>query len=157
MSTPSLAPICPYCGKGSAFITSSELIYNGRDYGPLYVCWTCDAYVSVHEGTRNPKGTLANKLLRQARRATHAVLDVLWEDLQPAYPEVAAPWPALRAVARTRAYTWLAAQLGIPFDDCHVAMFDLARCALAIQAITAHQPTSATVRQWFKSQPQRAA
>jgi hypothetical protein len=111
----------------------------------------------VHEGTRNPKGTLANKLLRQARRATHAVLDVLWEDLRPAYPDIPEPGRVIRAVARHRAYKWLAAQLDIPFDDCHVAMFDLARCALAIQAIATHQPTSATVRQWFKSQPQRAA
>ena len=38
--------ICPYCGKESELIDSTE-IYNGKSYGKMYICRPCDAYVGV--------------------------------------------------------------------------------------------------------------
>jgi zinc-finger-containing domain len=148
---PEAAPICPHCSIPSVFLASSASIY-GRDYGPVYACQNgCDAYVGVHEGTRIAKGTLANKPLREARKAAHRLFDPLWKDLRQAYPEIASPPRFIQSTARVRAYRWLAEQLAIPFDDCHIAMFDLAMCAAAIAVIQKSSPTSATVRTWFKS------
>jgi hypothetical protein len=33
--------------------------------------------------------------------------------------------------ARSKAYRWLAEQLSIPYDQCHVGMFDVATCIRA--------------------------
>jgi hypothetical protein len=151
-------PKCPTCKRDAVFYASSERIY-GRDYGPVWACPSriCDTYVGVHEGTQIPKGTLATKPMREGRKAAHYRFDPLWKDLRLAYPEIPVPGQHLRSIARKRAYTWLAAQLGIPFDDCHIAMFDVAQCARVVQVIEANKPTSASVRAWFKSQQQAGA
>lgn len=149
---------CPYCNRPAMFRRSSEHIYNGRDYGPVWECpGTCDAYVGVHEGTREPKGTLANKPLRQARMAAHHAFDPLWQDLTAAYPDVDRPTGRMRGAARLRAYQWLAEQLGIAFDDCHIAEFDLFQCGQVVGVIKEQQPTSGTVRAWFKQREGKAA
>lgn len=151
-------PSCPTCHQPAEFLATSERIYNGRDYGSLWACLRgCDAYVSVQPGTRVPKGTLATKPMRVARRAAHALFDDLWLDLTPAYPDVTKPSAFMRTLARERAYRWLAAQLGISFNDCHIAMFDQAQCERVVQVINEQKPTSATVRAWFKSQQGQAA
>jgi hypothetical protein len=153
-----IAPTCPTCRQAAEFRPTSEHIYNGRDYGPVWFCPRgCDAYVSVHEGTQLPKGTLATKPMRQARRAAHAVFDVLWDDLRLAYPDIPQPGPHLRSIARKRAYAWLAFQLGIAIEDTHIAMFDQAQCQRVVQIVEAHKPTCASVREWFKAQQGQAA
>ncbi|MBO7256277.1 MAG: hypothetical protein J6V04_03005 [Bacteroidales bacterium] len=40
--------ICPYCGKDSELIDSSEIY--GTSYGPMYICRDCDAYVGCYTG-----------------------------------------------------------------------------------------------------------
>jgi len=150
-------PTCPTCNAPAEFLPTSERIYRGRDYGPLWACVPCDTYVGVHEGTRIPKGTLATKPMREARKTAHIVFDELWLELSSAYPDIARPNAHLRSIARKRAYAWLAAQLGISVDDCHIGMFDVVRCADVVQIITERKPTSATVREWFKSQQGQAA
>ena len=60
--------ICPYCSSPVIF-TSNADIY-GKEYGngKCYKCISCDAYVGVHTGTREPLGRLANKLLRESSK-----------------------------------------------------------------------------------------
>lgn len=68
---------CDYCGKRARFV-NSEVVYGGRDYGMIYYCPDCQAWVGVHEGTDIPKGRLANKELRNFKRGAHRAFDPLW-------------------------------------------------------------------------------
>lgn len=104
--------VCPYCQSPAQFLKSSADLYAGKDYGPAYVCWRCEAWVGCHRGTTRPLGRLANKQLRKAKQAAHRAFDVLWKD----------GW------TRKDAYAWLARTLKIKPEDCHIGMFDEGRC-----------------------------
>lgn len=39
---------------------------------------------------------------------------------------------------RRAGYRWLAARLGIPEDQCHIGMFDVAMCRRVIEICTRH-------------------
>ena len=97
---PSGSLACQYCGA-DAVLTSSAEIYGGRDYGKIYICRPCGAYVGCHKGTEVPLGTLANEELRAARKAAHAAFDPIHKK---GYKR------------RDRAYWWLAEKLNIPAD-----------------------------------------
>lgn len=109
---------CPYCGAGSKLI-DSELIY-GKSYGMAYVCENyprCDAYVGTHKGTTWPRGTLANKELRDYRKKAHLLFDSIWR---------------IKDVNRTQAYRWLAEKLDMQFTNTHIGYFDLETCLKVI-------------------------
>ena len=110
-------PRCPYCGE-EAVLKDSKVIYR-RSYGMAWICWNypqCDAYVGCHKGTDKPLGRLANKELREAKKAAHAAFDPLWLKAKD------------RRGERHKAYAWLAESLGIERDDCHIGMFDVETC-----------------------------
>lgn len=109
---------CPYC-KGAAVLTDSSVIY-GKSYGPIWLCQRCRAYVGCHPGTETPLGTLANDALRKARNLAHRAFDPLWK-----------PGPGKRFKRRGEAYRWLAKELQIEKQHCHIGMFDEDRCAQA--------------------------
>ncbi|AJF08211.1 zinc-finger-containing protein [Geoalkalibacter subterraneus] len=111
---------CPYCGKQS-HLTSSREVYGGRDYGPIYLCRPCDAYVGCHPGTTDPLGRLADKDLRKWKKKAHDAFDPLWK-------EKARREECGNGRARRAGYRWLADQLGIAFDECHIGMFDIETC-----------------------------
>jgi len=114
-------PACPYC-NAEAKLVDSAVVY-GRSFGPIWLCPNypdCDTYVGVHKGTQKPLGTLANAELREWRKSVHAAFDPLWKG---------GPW------SRDRAYRWLQAALDLPRDQCHIAMFDIAQCQAALEAI----------------------
>jgi hypothetical protein len=147
---------CQYCNAPAVFRKSSEHIYQGRDYGAVWQCGgSCDAYVGAHPDG-SPKGILANKALRQLKMQVHAVFDPLWQNFGTAYPEMKRCSPRIRQTMRGRAYSWLAEQLGIAFDDCHVGHFDNARCETAIAIIKREAPSALSVREWAKSKPSPA-
>lgn len=118
---------CPYCGQPAALIENSAQLYRGKDYGPIYVCTPCDARVGCHPGTLVALGPLANAELRQARNAAHKAFDVLWK----------IKWSRTRdGASRSKAYAWLARELGIGQAQCHIAMFDLGQCARVVAICT---------------------
>lgn len=113
------APICPYCDKPST-LTDSTVIY-GRNYGWLWACLPCDAYVGVHRGTTNAMGTLANKELRAERKLAHAALDPLWRD---------------GPLNRKQAYELLAELLDLADPkDAHIAKLNEEQCRLLVQQL----------------------
>lgn len=127
------APLCPYCCRGSIFLESSASLYNGRDFGPVYACLPCRAWVGCHKGTTKPLGRLANAQLRRWKRAVHAVFDPIW---QARYERKRAADPKYtKAHARGGRYKRLAELMGIPREECHVGMFDVERCKQAISII----------------------
>lgn len=102
---------CSYCGGDAVFMISSRHVYR-HDYGPIYDCRPCDAYVGAHpDGT--PKGTPANKVLRAARRACHEAFDPLWQSGE---------------MTRSDAYRWLSDAMGLPRSKAHIGMLDLLGC-----------------------------
>jgi hypothetical protein len=45
--------ICPYCERAAVFVEDSSLVYR-KDYGPIWYCKPCQAWVGCHDGTRKP-------------------------------------------------------------------------------------------------------
>lgn len=117
------APICPYC-NATAVLVSGDVIYPHLPHLSakwFYRCLACpDAYVGCHPGTKEPLGRLADAKLRLAKSHAHAVFDPLWE------AKVARGMK--KGEARGKGYAWLAAQLGIKPEDCHIGMFDVDTC-----------------------------
>ena len=119
---------CPYCGSQAKLVDSS-IIYHGRSYGNAWVCSNfpkCDAYVGCHKGTEKPLGRLADKTLRVAKGEAHKLFDHLWRrKMQKEGCRV--------KVARNAGYAWLAENLGIKKEDCHIGMFDIETCRKVIK------------------------
>ena len=113
--------ICPYCNEIADYIDSCEYYSNGRSYGMMYICWPCDATVGVHEGTDNPKGTLAKKELRELRKQVHALFDPMWRDGE---------------MKRGKAYRLLSEEMGIPIEQAHIGEFREADCRKAVKALS---------------------
>ena len=121
---------CPYC-DGDAVLVTGEVIYPHRhDLNNLFF-WSCDpcnAYVGCHKkgapigNTRSdgtvPLGRLANASLRKAKSLAHAAFDPLWKS---------------KNISRRSAYQWLANELAIDINDCHIGMFDLEMCNRVVE------------------------
>lgn len=125
---PHARPLCPYCGNKSKLFHGDVLYFGRRDLHDklFYVCVPCDAYVGCHAGTTKPLGRLANKALRKAKQQAHAVFDPMWQTKMQR--------ESLRKKdARGAAYKWLADQMGIERQQCHIGMFDEAQCQKVIE------------------------
>lgn len=114
------APICPECGS-EAVLTNGQEIYPKRPdlhKKSFWICRPCNAYVGCHPGSQRPLGTPATKELRSKRSEAHAWLDPLWdarkvgENAKPLFD------------SRSTAYKWLAAELGLTSEKCHIGMMD---------------------------------
>jgi hypothetical protein len=72
--------ICNYCGRETKWVENKEIY--GKNYGNSYMVWwckPCDAFVGCHNNTRTPKGSLANRELREWRKKAHAHIDPIWQ------------------------------------------------------------------------------
>lgn len=107
--------ICNYCGKPAEFVDST-IVY-GSSYGMIYYCKPCNAWVGVHKGSSTPLGTLANAELRACRRKAHGMFDRIWR---------------LRWMSRSKAYAWLAEQMGLTLEETHIGMFSVEQCRKVI-------------------------
>jgi hypothetical protein len=119
-----MSVICSYCQSLAEYVDSSE-VYNGRSYGMIYLCRPCRAWVGVHKGTDKPLGRLANKDLREWKIKAHAAFDPLWKaKMRQGHSKKS---------ARNSGYAWLAEQMGIPREACHVGMFDVEQCKQVVE------------------------
>lgn len=118
--------LCPYCGN-PAELTDSAAVYHGRSYGMIYLCAPCDAYVGVHKNSpdHRPLGRLANAELRAWRKRAHAAFDPLWQTKRK--------FGHSKRKARGKGYRWLAHELGIAVEDCHIAHFDVEQCKRVVE------------------------
>ena len=111
---------CPYCGSRT-FWTSEEQIY-GKAYSKNLVkcCLNypkCDSYVGCHK-SGEPKGRLANKQLRNAKKEAHKYFDQLWQG---------------EYITRSEAYKYLSQHLEIPPEYTHIGMFNVATCKKVVE------------------------
>jgi len=109
--------VCPYCKNKSEYLKDSTKLY-GKDYGPVYICWDCRAWVGCHrpEPTK-ALGRLATKELRELKSAAHAAFDPIYKS---------------NLKSRHEAYAWLSKQLGIPIKYTHIGMFGVETCKKVI-------------------------
>jgi len=117
---------CPYCGDHAEFSETSESIYHGRDYGPVWICALCQAWCGCHKGTDRPLGRLANAELRTARIAAHAAFDPHWKTF---------------GFSRMTAYQYLSDALEIDVDECHIGLFDAGMCRRVVAVCPLNIPT----------------
>lgn len=110
--------ICPYCNQKTVYVDSSE-VYS-KSYGMIYLCRPCGAWVGVHKGTNKALGRLANKELREAKKFAHAFFDPLWKRKMKQ--------GLSKSKARSRAYIWLADEMGLDVNKTHIGMFDVDQC-----------------------------
>lgn len=115
--------VCPYCGK-KPVLENSSIIY-GKDYGPIYMCRPCRAWVGVHKGTVKPLGRLANEELRYWKKEAHASFDPIWQ------AKVNQGWGKFKA--RNSTYEWLAKEMKLPLEHTHIGMFDVNQCKKVIE------------------------
>lgn len=108
--------ICPYCHIPTEYKNSIEVY--GVDYGMIYICPNCRAYVGVHKGTDKAKGRLANAELRRCKIEAHLYFDQIYKR---------------GIMKRTEAYKWLSEQLGLPPEFTHIGMFNPETCAKVVQ------------------------
>jgi len=108
-------PDCPYCGKPSQRVTGEIIYPHRRDLWSkkFYQCAPCRAYVGCHPKSDKPLGRLANAELRRAKMDAHRAFDPIWKN---------------KSKSRSEAYAWLARQLDIPGEECHIGMFDVDMC-----------------------------
>lgn len=112
--------ICPYCQQKARLADGAYIYPHRRDLAdkPFYLCEPCDAFVGCHPGTLKPLGRLADAKLRSAKSAAHATFDPIWKTKQK---------------TRSEAYAWLATELGISPDECHIGMFDFETCRRTVE------------------------
>lgn len=108
---------CPYCNRG---VSPSLSVY-----GWWYNCRDCNASVGCHPGAQTPLGTMAKPELRQLRREAHRYFDALWRGKMRRDN-------CSKSQARKAAYRWLAQEMNISKDECHIGMFDEEKCQKAI-------------------------
>ncbi|MEY8482603.1 zinc-finger-containing protein [Lachnospiraceae bacterium 48-21] len=112
---------CPYCGS-PAVLRDASYVYGPNSFGgKVYVCShypACDSYVGVHQGSNLPKGSLANRTLRQKRVKAHQIFDQLWK----------------RGIfSRQDAYRWLADKFCLEIRQAHIGKFSDYMCDQLIQ------------------------
>lgn len=117
--------VCPYCGARAELIDSGR-VYS-RSYGPIWACLPCRAWVGVHRNSPRfaPLGRLADAGLRRAKVLAHDAFDPFWQAAVRTRG-----WSQDKA--RSRAYAWLARQMGIPVGRCHIGHFTVEQCQRVI-------------------------
>jgi hypothetical protein len=70
---------------------------------------------------------LANAELRAAKSAAHAAFDPLWKS------------HGNKGAARARAYRWLAQEMKMRPENCHIGMFDLDQCRAVVALVVARE------------------
>lgn len=126
---------CGECGTTCELTKGAEVYPHRGDLAHLWfwICRACGAYCGCHKShagradPHTPLGTPAGPKTREARSAAHREFDPLWKRLGRAKL-----WPFQKA--RSVCYRWLAAQLEIPADRCHIAMMNEAD-ALRVVAV----------------------
>lgn len=116
-------PICPYCTKPAMFFASSARFYHDTDFGPVWACLPCQAWVGCHKTSARhvPLGRLADAELRRAKQEAHRFFDPLWKG------KIRRDGCS-KGEARQAGYKWLADQMGIAIPACHIGHFDVEQC-----------------------------
>lgn len=112
---------------GTQYVDSGEIY--AKTYGMIYLCRPCNAWVGMHEGTNEAFGPVPTAKLRQLKMLAHRWFDQLAvEGLINEFYHVYMAGLSTRA----KAYHWLASEMGIKPEFCHIGMFDVEQCKQVI-------------------------
>lgn len=126
---------CRYCQQPARLLRRGDDGYPyQRDYGPVWTCTPCGAWVGCHPGTEKALGGLANAELRAAKMAAHAAFDPLWRAKM-------AREGCSKSHARKSGYRWLSDQLGIPYKKTHIGYMNLEECQRVVEVCTNRKKT----------------
>ena len=114
---------CDYCDCSTELVNSAE-IYNGQDFGKMWICRQCRAYVGCHYGSSKALGRVANPQLRNAKKIAHHYFDQIWAYYQKVHK-------TSKREARKAGYRWLSANMKTPISETHIGMFDINQCLKA--------------------------
>lgn len=119
-----LVVTCPYCLK-PAVLEDSAVVYRWRSYGMIWRCAPCDAYVGTHKGSvdHKPLGRLANRELREWKKAAHRAFDPVWKTGRGVE----------KMMSRRVAYARFAQVLGM--RELHIGWCDVEQCKRLIEAV----------------------
>ena len=118
--------LCPYCGKAAVLMSSKTFYGEHSDFGWVWGCTPCGAWVGVHKGTSKAFGRLANAELREYKKEAHKYFDWLWERKMKLQN-------VTKNKARNAGYDWIAKELNIERRYCHIGMFDVDDCKRVIE------------------------
>lgn len=127
-------PVCPYCTVPAELVTGDKIYPNLPDLKDklFWRCLPCMAWTGTHKGTKRALGRLSNLKLRRLKRRAHRAFDPLWErKIKMGFA---------KAFARNKAYEWLAGELGIEVDKCHIGHFDEEMCERVIAICEKYHP-----------------
>jgi hypothetical protein len=119
---------CHYCDNSALLVSGKVVHIHNQDlWNKMF--WYCNgghtphnpAYVGTHSDNR-PLGTLADMETRKWRLQAHNFFDILWEH---------------NHVGRTEAYRWLADEMNMTKDECHMGMMDAEQCKEVVRCIPA--------------------
>lgn len=124
------------CNEGKVLCGECEAICEektGRDVYPhrrdlydlkFFVCPKCGARCGTHKQTGKPLGVPVGPETRRARQDAHRAFDRLWKDNGP--------------MTRSQAYKWLAKEMGLNKDQCHIGRMSEAQAETAEDLSYAH-------------------
>lgn len=130
-------PVCDYCSRPSAATTGATIYPHRPELSRLqfFACEPCGAWVGCHDGTSVPLGRLADASLRKARSEAHRAFDPIWKKQME-------ETRCSKRRARDQAYTWLAREMNLPVQECHIGAFDEGHCRAAITLCRARTASS---------------
>jgi hypothetical protein len=116
---------CDNCRSLNVELITNDKIY-GRQLGKwpyIYRCNDCNSTVGCHPNTYIPLGLMADKQTRLLRKEAHLAFDKLWQE---------------GLYSRSVAYRWLAEQLNISFESCHISWLSKKQLRTTIQLSNEH-------------------
>lgn len=117
-------PICVECDQTASLVSGARVYPHRPDlHGRIFYQCDCGAYVGCHPGTAVALGRPAGRETRRLRSLAHELFDPFWKP---------ADGSRSNSGARSRAYRWLADELGLPVEECHIGWFDAAMCRRVI-------------------------
>lgn len=129
--------LCPYCGKDTVYHKTSDMVYR-QDYGPIWMCAPCQAWVGVHHAGRRALGRVANAELRFWKKMAHDAFDPLWKRKvqygirKDAGLSQGRNYKQFKNACRNAAYAWLTKAMELPPEHAHIGMFTVEQCKKVI-------------------------
>lgn len=107
-------------------------------FGPEYKC-SCGRGIRAHFSNNKPMGRPADPKTRRLRSLAHEAFDKIWSNYDGSLS---------LEYTRRLSYNWLAAQLGIHEDKCHIGAFNDWTCSKVIEICK--DKTFADIINWMR-------
>ena len=133
---------CDHCGCSSVSLLKNEVKTKKGTYLNSWKCNRCHSRVSCHPGTNIPMGHMTDTRGRMMRKFLHNIFDELWQK---------------QYMSRDEAYEWLAIELLIKRENCHISRLTKEQLQIAINICSDEIKKRATIlsRRHEKSKAKR--